>query len=162
MKREGLSEDEAHRRARVEFGNARAAEERFHLRNRVEWFDNLLRDIRYGLRGLWRNPGFAVVAVLTLSLAIGANTTIFSLLDQALIRALPVEDPGRLVVLSSAGPHPGHLHSGGGNHDGHLHEFSYPMYRDLRDRNTAFSGLIAAAAADIGVTWNDHAEAAQA
>jgi putative ABC transport system permease protein len=162
LTREGLSDEEAHRKARIEFGNLPAAQERFYLRSRTVWLDNLLRDVRYGLRGLWRNPGFTTVAVLTLALAIGANSSIFSLLDQALLRALPVHDPGELVVLSFAGETPGHVHANGGNTRGHLHEFTYPMYRDLRDRNTVFSGLIAAAAKPVGITWNNRAETVQA
>jgi hypothetical protein len=125
---------------------------------RAGGLESLWRDVRYGLRGLARNPGFAIVAVLTLALAIGLNTTIFSLLDQALLSALPVKNPEQLVVLSFAGDHPGHTHSDGGNTPGHAHEFSYPMYKDLRDQNKVFSGLIAAAPTEVGVTWNNHAE----
>jgi predicted permease len=158
LKSEGLGEEEARRRARVGFGNVGGAQERFHLRNRVAWFDNLVRDVRYGMRGAWRNPGFAAVAMLTMALAIGAMTAIFSLLDQALLRALPVENPAQLIVLSFAGDHPGHHHSEGGNSPGHTHEFSYPMFRDLREKNTTLSGLIAAAPHSVGVTWNDRAE----
>ena len=162
LKREGLSDEEAHRKARIEFGNLPAAQERFYLRSRAVWLGNLLHDVRYGLRGLWRNPGFTTVAVLTLALAICANTSIFSLLDQALLRALPVRDPSQLVVLSFAGGTSGHVHEDGGNTPGHLHEFTYPMYRDLRDGNTVFSGLIAAASKQVGVTWNNRAETASA
>ena len=118
LKSEGFSEEEARRRARVEFGNVRAAEERFHLRGRVAWLESLVRDVRYGLRGALRNPGFAAVGVLTLGLAIGAMTAIFSLLNQAMLRALPVREPDRLVVLSFAGGHPGHRHSEGGSTPG--------------------------------------------
>jgi putative ABC transport system permease protein len=158
LKGEGLDADEARRRARVEFGNMPVAEERFQLRGRTLAFQNLLRDLRYGVRGLLRNPGFTLVTVLTLALAIGANTAVFSLLDQALLRALPVADPNRLVVLSFAGGHPGHFHSQGGSRPGHIYEFSYPMYRDLREKNTVLSGLIATAPATVGVTWNNRAE----
>ena len=158
LKGEGLSEEEARRRARVGFGNVDRAQERFHLRNRVARLDRLARDVRYGLRGAWRNPGFAVLAVITIALAIGATTAIFSLMDQALLRALPVEDPGTLVVLNFAGAHPGHWHSEGGSSPGHTHEFSYPMYRDLRDKNTVLSGLIASATAEAGATWNNRGE----
>jgi predicted permease len=158
LKDEGLSADEARRRARSEFGSVSVAKERFNMKGRALWLEDTVRDVRYGLRGLWRNPGFTLVAVFTLALAIGANTSIFSLLNQALLQALPVADPDQLVVLSFAGSHPGHTHSNGGNNEGHHHEFSYPMYRDLRDRNTVFSGLIASAPADVGVTWENHAE----
>src|SRR5262249_35767947 len=139
-----------------------AAQERFHAKDRVAWLDSSWRDLRYGLRGLWRNPGFTLVAVITLALAVGANTAVFSLLDQALLRALPVEQPARLAVLSFAGGPPGHTHSNGGNTPGHNHEFSYPMYQDLRERNTVFSGLVAAASTQIGITWQNHAEAVPA
>jgi hypothetical protein len=63
---EGLCEEEAHRRAKVEFGNAQAAQEHFYLRNRTVWFDNLLRDIQFATRQLARKPGFAFVAFLVL------------------------------------------------------------------------------------------------
>jgi hypothetical protein len=63
LESEGLSEEEARRRAKVEFGNVQTARERFYLRSRVVWFDNLVRDIRFAIRQLARNPGFATVAI---------------------------------------------------------------------------------------------------
>jgi predicted permease len=154
----GMTAREARRQAMIAFGSRERAREECR-EERPSWgLESLWRDVRYGIRGLGRNPGFAVVAVLTLALAIGLNTTIFSLLDQALMRALPVPNPEQLVVLSFAGDHPGHTHSNGGNPPGHAHEFSYPMYKDLRDKNTIFSGMIAASPTTIGVTWNNHAE----
>ena len=155
----GLSPAEAQRQAAVGFGGRERTREQCR-EQRPSWrFESLGRDLRYGMRGLWRNPGFAVIALLTLALAIGANSTVFSLLSQALMRALPVQDPERLVVLSFAGGAPGHTQSEGGNTPGHHYEFSYPMFRDLRDKSTVLSGLIAAAPVAIGVVWNDHAEA---
>jgi putative ABC transport system permease protein len=118
----------------------------------------LICDLRFAVRQLLRSPGFAITAVATLALAIGANTAIFTLLNQAVLRALPVIDPGRLVVLSFAGSAEGHTSSEGGDSPGHNHYFSYPMYRDLRDHNEVFSGLVAAAPASAGVSWNNHAE----
>src|ERR1700689_1889744 len=98
------------------------------------------QDFRYALRQLAKSPGFAAVAIITLALGIGANTAIFSLLDQALLRSLPVKDVDRLVILKYSGSNiPGLLQS---RTDGKFY-FSYPMYRDLRDRNSVFSGLIA-------------------
>jgi predicted permease len=154
----GMPAAEARRQAMIAFGSRERAREECR-EERPSWgLESLWRDVRYGVRGLARNPGFATVAVLTLALAIGLNTTIFSLLDQALMQTLPVANPDQLVVLSFAGDHPGHTHSDGGNSPGHAHEFSYPMYKDLRDRNTVFSGLIAAAPITVGVTWNNHPE----
>ncbi len=118
----------------------------------------LTSDVRFALRQVLRSPGFAITAVVTLALAIGANTAIFTLLNQALLRALPVKDPSQLVVLSYAGSREGHKESQGGDSPGHDHYFSYPMYRDLRDNNQVFSGLAAAALANAGVSWNNHAE----
>jgi putative ABC transport system permease protein len=158
----GMPVSEAKRQAAITFGGRERAREQCR-EQRPSWsLESLLRDLRYGMRGLLRNPGFAMVAVITLALAIGANSTIFSLLSQALLRALPVQDPEQLVVVSSSGSHPGHLQSEGGDTPGHLHEFSYPMYRDLRDKNTVLSGLIASAPMSIGVVWNGRAEAVSA
>ena len=158
----GMSLSEARRTAGIDFGGRERTREQCR-EQRPSWrIEAFLRDLRYGLRGLLRNPGFAAVAVLTMALAIGANSAVFSLLNQALIRALPVQDPNRLVVLSFAGSHPGHTSTAGGNTPGHKHEFSYPMYRDLRERNDVFSGLIASNRASIGAVWNDHPEALSA
>ena len=158
----GMSPEEARRRAAIVFGGRERAREQCR-EQRPSWsLELLLRDMRFAVRGLFRNPGLTTVAILTLALAIGANSTIFSLMSQALLRALPVRDPQQLVVLSYAGSHEGHTHSEGGNTPGHRHEFSYLMYRDLRDRNTVFSGLIASAQSAVGATWNNHAEAVTA
>ena len=158
----GMSPEEARRRAAIVFGGRERAREQCR-EQRPSWsVELLLRDMRFAVRGLFRNPGLTTVAILTLALAIGANSTIFSLMSQALLRALPVRDPQQLVVLSYAGSHEGHTHSEGGNTPGHRHEFSYLMYRDVRDRNTVFSGLIASAQSAVGATWNNHAEAVTA
>jgi putative ABC transport system permease protein len=113
--------------------------------------NGLLQDLRYAVRQLRKSPGFATVAILTLALGIGANTAIFSLLDQALLRSLPVKDAGRLVLLKYSGSNTGHISS---RADGHFY-FSYPMYRDLRDRNSVFSGLIATDLTQVGVQWHN-------
>jgi putative ABC transport system permease protein len=117
-----------------------------------------ITNFRFALRQLMRSPGFAVTAIVTLALAIGANTAIFTLLNQALLRALPVKDPSQLVVLSFSGSKGGHTESEGGDSPDHNHYFSYPMYRNLREKNTVFSGLVAAAPASAGISWNNHSE----
>ena len=118
----------------------------------------LVQDLRYALRQLRRSPGFATVAILTIALGIGANTAIFSLLDQALLRRLPVREPRRLALLRYSGEDSGHS---SGRGDNHLY-FSYPMYRDLRDHNSVFSGLIATSWARVAVQWHNQPELADA
>ncbi|HVG21095.1 MAG TPA: ABC transporter permease, partial [Blastocatellia bacterium] len=119
--------------------------------------ETLLQDFRYAIRTLGKNPGFAFVAVLTLALGIGANTAIFSLTDQILLRRLPVEKPDELVVLRSPGPKRGRLWSDG---DGSA-SFSYPMYKELRDRNNIFSGLLARFAVSASVAGDGQTERAE-
>lgn len=118
----------------------------------------LAQDIRYALRQLRRSPVFALAAALTLTVGIGANTAIFSLLYQTLLRSLPVQNPEQLVELRFSGSAPGHTHSEGGDEDGARAYFSYPIYRDLRDRCSAFNGLIAFSSAGAGFTWNNRSE----
>jgi predicted permease len=91
------------------------------------FIENFIRDLRYALRMLGRTPVFTVVAVATLALGIGANTTIFTFVDNILLRALPVRAPEQLVSLNWGG----------------MVNISYPNYVDFRDRNKVFSGLIA-------------------
>ncbi len=112
----------------------------------------ILHDLRYALRQLGKSRGFAIVAVLTLALGIGANTAIFTLLDQALLRTLPVSHPEQLVRLRYVGSNSGRVNVFGG--DGQDY-FSYPMYRDLRDKNRVFSGMLADDEIEVGVQWNN-------
>src|SRR5579863_2021917 len=91
-------------------------------------------DFRYAMRQLRRSPLFTLTAAFTLAIGIGANTAIFSLLYQSLLRVLPVQNPQDLVQLRFAGSAPGHTHSEGGDTPAARAYFSYPMYRDLRDR----------------------------
>ena len=94
---------------------------------------DFINDIRYALRGFRSAPMFACVAILSLAFGIGANTAIFSLTDQILLRLLPVKQPQDLVLLTWRGSHYGS--NSGGN------AISYPMYADFRDHNEVFSGM---------------------
>lgn len=120
--------------------------------------NGLAQDLRCAMRQLRKTPAFAAVAILTLALGIGANTAIFALLDQALLRSLPVKEPDRLVLLRFSGADRGHVSS----RTDEAFYFSYPMYRDLRDRNSVFSGLVATDAAQVGVEWHNQPELVQA
>ena len=100
----------------------------------------LLQDLKYGLRMLMKTPGFTAIAVLTLALGIGANTAIFSLTDQVLLRRLPVTNPVQLVELRSTGPNPGRNWNDGIRGS----SFSYPIYKDFRAQmGNVFSGVLA-------------------
>ncbi len=94
---------------------------------------HLAHDLRFAFRTFRKSPVFLAVAVLSLALGIGANTAIFTLVDQLLLRLLPVKDPKQLVLFWSHGPHYG---SNMG-----IHKLSYPMYEDFRDHNQAFNGV---------------------
>lgn len=114
-----------------------------------------MQDIRYALRQLTNAPAFTVTAILTLALGIGANTAIYSLLDQVMLRSLPVQDPERLVMVQHTGSDRGRVNVYGGDMGDY---YSYPMYRDLRDKNTVFSGLIATDQVQVGLQWHNQPE----
>ncbi|MGA3049868.1 MAG: ABC transporter permease [Terracidiphilus sp.] len=128
---DGLNEDEAHRNARVAFGNAPAAEERFRPRNRVPWIDNLLRDISFSLRQIVRNPGFAIVVIVTLALGIGASTSIFSVADAVLLRPLPYPNPQQIVRVWEKMP------------NGHQPNLAESNFEDFLTQNHTFASLAA-------------------
>src|ERR1039457_3593701 len=121
--------------------------------------NSLLQDIRYALRQLRKSPGFTLTVVLTLALGIGANAAIFTLFDQALLRMLPVERPKELVRFEWTGAFSGSMSSFGGDSRNY---FSYPMYKDLRDQNQVFQGILAADKATVGVSWHNQAESKDA
>jgi putative ABC transport system permease protein len=115
----------------------------------------VLSDLRYAWRQLRKSPGFAVTAVVTLALGIGATTAIFTMFDQVLLRMLPVERPQELVRLDWHGSFSGSMSAFGGDIGNY---YSYPMYKDLRDRNQVFSGMLAAMRTNLGVAWQNQAE----
>ena len=132
LREDGLSEEAARLAARRAFGNVTQAQERFFERGHWMWWDALRRDVRFGLRTLRRNPGFTAVAVLTLALGIGVNSTIFSWINATLLSPIPGAAATRAIVSVTRG---GTVRAAG--------EFSYPDYLDLRDRTRRLSGLIA-------------------
>jgi predicted permease len=117
--------------------------------------DRFFQDVRYALRQLTNAPAFTVTAILTLALGIGANTAIYSLLDQVMLRSLPVQDPEHLVLVTHTGGDRGRASIYGGDMGDY---YSYPMYRDLRDKNTVFSGVLATDQVKVGVQWHNQPE----
>src|SRR5690349_7177453 len=111
---------------------------------------NLGQDLVYAARTFKKSPVFVAVAVLSLALGIGANTAIFTLVDQLLLRLLPVKDPQQLVLLRGRGPHYG---SNNGSN-----KLSYPMYLDFRDHNTVFSGMFGRWETALSVTSDGKTE----
>jgi predicted permease len=112
--------------------------------------NQLWNDLRYALRTLRKSPVFTAVAVLSLALGIGANTAIFTLLDQILLRLLPVKNPQQLALLTIRGMEYGN--NSGGN------AMSYPLYRDFSERNTVFSGMFCRFAFTMNVSFSGRTE----
>jgi predicted permease len=139
----GATQQEAYRAVLIELSDSRLlAQELERVEHQVNiepvvlgtrrqnMLGDLLQDLRYGSRMLRKSPGFTLVAVLSLTLGIGANTAIFSLINTALLRPLPIANPQQLVALNTA------------SENQRFPTFSYPNYKDFRDRNEVFSGLI--------------------
>lgn len=118
--------------------------------------ETLWQDLKYGIRTLVKNPGFSIIAIMTLALGLGANTAIFSITDQILLRMLPVERPEEIVVLRSPGPKSGRVSSDGDP----ATSFSYPMYKEIRDKNNVFSGLLARFPVSLSVAGEGQTERA--
>lgn len=117
--------------------------------------NTLFQDVRYAFRQLRKSPAFTLTVVVTLALGLGANAAVFTLFDQVLLRMLPVERPKELVRFAWTGGFSGSASSFGGDMNNY---FSYPAYKDLRDKNQVFSGVLAADRAKVGISWQNQAE----
>ena len=130
--RQGVSATEADHAARLRFGNSSRWHERLRELWQFRWLENLKRDISFSTRVLRKSPGFTAIAILTLALGVGANTTVFSIINRLLLRPLPVPDSNRLVVLGMWRTEPDPSYS-----------FSIPLFRALENRHDAFSQVFA-------------------
>ncbi|MGH7969358.1 MAG: ABC transporter permease, partial [Limisphaerales bacterium] len=143
----GMTPEEARYAALKTFGNVGAVMEDCRDSWGVRFLNELAQDVRYGLRQLRRNPGFTIVAILTLALGIGANTAIFSFVDAVILRMLPVRHP-QALVLFGPGDQSGNSDS---FPDGEMHLFSYPIYREIQQKNRVFSGVAAFGSSEAGL-----------
>lgn len=134
FEQQGMTAEEAHYAARRQFGGISQMKEELRERRGFPLFETLLQDARYISRQLRKSPVFTASAVLTLALGIGANTAIFSLVNQLILRLLPIKNPQQVVELVGRGAYYG------GN-SGH-NVLSYPMYEDLPDHNQVFSRMM--------------------
>jgi predicted permease len=143
---EGVPEEEARRLAARDFGSATAARERYYESRHNMFFDNVLRDARYALRTLARSPGYTAAAILTLALGIGANTAIFSAMDEILMRPPDVPEPQRLAQVYRFNRKTSTYRSS-----------SYPDYADFRQKARTFENLAAYARFPLNVQMGGEA-----
>ncbi len=172
--REGLGPSEAMRQARLEFGAVAAHKDAMRSSLGLRWWDELSEDLRYGLRILRKSPGFTSIAVASLALAIGANTTIFSVANEMLLEHLGVPHPGQLRLLTMSGDAKVVIHMIWGDADElpdpkqqnqlvRYDGFTYPIYQQLRANNHALEDLFAFKSLDrVNVTVNGAAQPADA
>jgi predicted permease len=114
----------------------------------------MLQDLSYAIRNLRRSPLFTIVALFSLALGIGANSAVFTIADQVLLRLIPVEHARQLVFFTSPGPQSGMVWG--------ENRFSYPMYRDFRDHSAVFDGVAARFPSPLNLTYNNRSERIQA
>jgi putative ABC transport system permease protein len=153
---QGMDRQEAIAAARRTFGNVAKTQERFYESNRWMWLDQLGRSFRHVVRELQRSPVATATIILSLTVGIGAATAIFSLTDQALLRALPITEPERLVQLEWNGRFVGN----GMGSIGAGSLIPYPLYRQLREENEVFEGMLARAPARVHLAIGDDSEPA--
>ena len=142
FERRGLTPHDARLAARRAYGGVERAKELHREARSFLWIEQWLKDVRYGVRGLLRTPGFTAVAVVTLALGIGANTAVFSVVNAVLLRPLAYQDPDRLVTL---------LHDGNG-------PVAVANYIDWRDQSRSFDTMAAAEYWGVNLTGGDQPE----
>jgi predicted permease len=130
--REGLPPEEARRQALIRLGGMEQVRNAYHERRSLPWLQSLLRDLQYSVRSLVRHRGVTMIAILSISLGIGSNTTIFSMISRFVLRPAPVGDPGTLLSLHV-------MHDG----DHCCNQMPLPAVTDLRRQASVFSGVAA-------------------
>ncbi len=142
----GMSPAQARREALMKLGGVEQTKENYRERRGLPILETIWQDVRYGLRMLWKNPGFTATAILTLALGIGGNTAVFSVMNGVLLRSLPLPHPEQLMFLRLPNEQP----SGASNTGDGDTSFSEPVFGQLRKESTAFSDLMAYVPLSIG------------
>jgi predicted permease len=137
---EGMALEEAQREARLDLGGIEQTKEKCRDARRVNWIEDFVQDLRFGLRVLRKSPGFTAAVVLTLALGIGATTAISTLVDAVMLKSLPVANPKQLYRL---GDNNGCCVTSGTQDNGSFVLYSYHLYENLRDHTPEFSELAA-------------------
>jgi len=153
----GMSPREARDAARRKLGNTTRIREDIYQMNTITIVDAAWRDLRYGARLLRLNPGFAVIAILSLALGVGANTAIFQLLDAVRLRTLPVMNPHGLMEIRIAEAPNGRT----GQFSGRRPNLTNPLWERIRDRQQVFSSAMAWSGAPFNLTAGGEARYAQ-
>src|SRR6202789_244182 len=133
----GMTEQQARIAALRAFGGVTQVSESYRVQRGLPWLEETVRDIRFAFRKLLHSPGFALTAILTLAVGIGANVVVFSVLNGIMLRPLNVPQPNNLVQIA-----------GEGNRGDSQ---SYPDYRDYQDRNQSFTGMLAYKIIHVGI-----------
>jgi len=140
-RRREMTVEEARAKALRDFGGVTQVRERVRMREGVLWVEQLRRDVEFGLRQLQRSPGFAVTAILTLAVGLGANTAVFSLINGLLLRPLPVPHGEELSVLRMTRT----------DMPDAMYSFSEPLFRELEERHDVFRDVAGFAGRDLQV-----------
>ncbi len=146
--RAGMTPEEARRQALLKLGGVELIKENYRDRRNLPWFETMVRDVRFGLRMLRKNPGFTAVVVLTMALGIGANTTIFSMVNGFLLTPLSVRRPEQITALAIQQKNVPVGVSG----------FSYPEFTDFRSQTDAFSDVFANVISTVALRADDRTD----
>ncbi len=144
--RQGMSVEDARRAARLKFGGVEQVKEIYREKSRLRWIESLWQDLRYGARMLLKKPGFTVVAIATLALGIGANTTIFSVVNGVLLKPLPYRAPEQLIRVFEVSRTQPKAPLADGN------------FQDYRQQNSTLSGLALYRREDLELSQDDKSE----
>src|SRR5438045_3554864 len=144
---QGMRQEEAHRRARLDLEGIEQTKEKCRDARRVNWIQDFVQDLRYGLRILRKSPGFTTVAVLTLALGIGANTAIFTVMNALMFKSLPVLEPERLLQIRQ---------------DDKNADFTYALWQQIRAQQDVFSSVFAYTGAAFDLSTGGEKDVARA